>query len=128
MDFQWVTTCFRARGDVVTGEDDGINQNPNPNPRVVAASEDAVKIDLIAIHFSKTNCKSLKGGEEEVSLDTDKEAAAKVQTGDMNVHFPLQVKYTMTSLTFLVEREFIQLDVTRGIGGGLAPIIEDVAS
>ena len=127
MDFQWVTTCFRARGDVVTGEDDGINQNPNPNPRVVAA-EDAVKTLLKAIQFSKANRKSLKGGEEEVSLDMDKEAAAKVQTGDVNVHFPLQVKYTMTSLTFLVEREFIQLDVTMGIGGGLDPIIEDVAS
>ena len=113
----------------MTGEDDGINQNPNPNAMVVAASEDAVKIDLIAIHFSKTNCKSLKGGEEEVSLDADKEAAAKVQTGDVNVQFLWQMKYTMTSMTFLVVREFMQLDETKGIGGGLDPIlIEDVAS
>ena len=124
-----MTTCFRARGDVVTGEDDGINQNPNPNPRVVAAGEDALKTFLKAIHFFKANRKSLKGGEEEVSLDADKEVAAKVQTGDVNDQFLWQMKYTMTSLTFLVEREFIQLDVTKGIGGGLDPIlIEDVAS
>ena len=123
-----MTTRFRARGDVATGEDDGINQNPNPNPRVVDA-EDAVKTFLKVIHFSEANHKALKGGEEEVGLDADKEAVAKVQTGDVNVQFLWQVKYTMTSLTFLVERKFIQLDVTKGIGGGLDPIlIEDVAS
>ena len=123
-----MTTRFRARGDVITGEDDGINQNPNPNPRVVAA-EDAMKTFLKAIRFSKANCMSLKGGEEEVSLDADKEAAAKVQTGDVNDQSLWQMKYTMTSLTCLVEREFIQLDVTKGKGGGLDPIlIEDVAS
>ena len=121
-----MTTRFRARGDVITGEDDGINQNPNPNPRVVAA-EDAMKTFLKAIRFSKANCMSLKGGEEEVTIDVDK--AAKVQTGDVNDQSLWQMKYTMTSLTCLVEREFIQLDVTKGKGGGLDPIlIEDVAS